>query len=438
MIRIAAWCCAVLVATGACGECTGTGACGSAPEVSYSGQFIEHKSGRTVPGVRVTFVRQSGVQLAGQRIAAVSDAQGFFTLRGGASRAGVSRGRIEVTPPPPWVPYAVDDVTLATSTVRGAGGWLGRWVVNPYVLMVGVVQDRWSRERIPGATVVMRRTAGGRADSDTVTFRSDFGGQFSWEPTIAEPGDIEATFEITVNGRPRSYVVDRTVTVSHRDGDIVFIILPVGAGIAYSGTTARRGSGLQLPGVTIEWRRTGGIMTRPDGFLLTPDPFGSFPVPLEPLVDTGSVVGELHIVPPAPYPPEVLPLELRVSDDDVVEWLGFTGYGAQVFARTQLRFADTGEPLPEDTDVSLIRTGGVALDWPNPTPPQADRAVVADSGLLTIHAPTADSGTVTWDLVVRPPPPNAPDTLRGIALPSRYSDEVVVLPPLQVRRRASP
>ena len=284
---------------GACGECATTVWCSSEPTLSYSGQFIEHKSGRGVAGVRVTFTRETGISLVADTVVATSDGDGFFRIVANSVENGAVTGTLHVTPPQPYAPYTVANVRLATSRVRGEGGWLGRMMVNPYLFVVGYVYDRQTQAQIPNAAVTIRRISGGRASEDGITLATDFGGQFAWEPQIIDAADIVASFEIKVPGYPRPYIVQRTLQLQYRDDTFAFVRLPVGSGLAYSGTTGRRATGEQLAGTTVQFTRTGGIAVTPAAFTLTPDASGSFPIPLEPSGD-GTVFGDLRIVPPAP------------------------------------------------------------------------------------------------------------------------------------------
>lgn len=420
-----------------CAECAGTPSCHNFAEISEGGQFIEHKSGSPVAGVAVAFVRRSGIAIDRDTVKALSDAEGFFTLRVGSVYDGSVYGDVLVIPPAPYQPYTISDVTLRTSRVRGNGGYFGRWVVNPYLVLVGHVRDRKTHTPLPDVTVTMRRIGGGRLAEDSRTFVTDAGGQFAWvDPEIVQPGTIDATFEIQASGYPRSYNVPREVFLQHQDGQLSFIILPVGSGLSYSATTGRRGSGAQLPGVTVEFRRTGGIATQPEQLSIPVDANGSFPIPIEPLSD-GTVFGELTITPPAPYPAEVHQLTLETSDDDRVQWLGVLGYGAQVYLRADLRDANTGESLPEGTVAALKWIAGVPLVLPT-VPANGDPRALDSLGRLVYQAPTPDSGMVQFEVIVQLPAPLAWDTIPAVNVPARYSDAPWDLGTLRVRRRPRP
>lgn len=420
----------------ACDECAGTPSCHNFPEISYSGQFIDHNTGSPVAGVSIAFVRRSGIDIIGDTVRGLSDGDGFFTLRVGSIYNGTVVGDLLVTPPPPFPPFTIPSVTLATSTVRGDGGYLGRLVVNPYLLLVGHVRDRKTLTPIPEATVKLRRIGGGKAAQDSMTFVTDFGGQFSWEPEILQPGTIDAVFEITAPGYPRTYVVSRAIPLKYVDLDMSFIILPVGWGLTYSGRALRRGSNEHLSGTVVEFRRISGIAVQPAQVTVNVDGNGGFPIPVEPQAE-GMLTAELRIVPPGPMPAETVRVDLRTSDNDETQVLGPFGYGAQVFLEAELRDAITGAPLPQGTEVTMKRTGGLPLAW-NPARTDGDTLSLKTGGRLAYQAPTPDSGAVRFDMIVRLPAPFAWDTVRNVNVPARYSDSAFVAGTIAVRRRQGP
>lgn len=419
-----------------CDQCAGTPSCRSTPEISYSGQFIERQSGAPVAGVSVTFVRESGVEFAYATPSTLSDADGFFVLRAPALQEGFASGDLRVVPPPPHVPYTIADVSLQTNRVRGSGGNFGRLVVNPYLFLVGHVRDRKTHTPLPGAQVMMRRLGGGRVEVDSMAFVTDPGGQFGWEPRVIDPAPIEASFEISASGYSRPHVIRRNLFLAYRDLDMMFVILPVGWGLSYSGGTVRRGSYEAIPGVTVEFRRIAGINTQPEQTNLPVDSRGGFPIAVEPLAE-GSLIAELRILPPSPFPPETSRVEMQTTDDDEVQTLGFFRFGAQLFLNAELREADSGQPLPQGTVVAVNRISGPALDWTAPPADSGLRSLDAQ-GKFTYQAPMADSGLAQLQLIVRLPPPFVWDTISPVTVSARYSDSSLVVGPLSVRRRPRP
>src|SRR6185436_6549332 len=144
-----------------------------------------------------------------------SDASGFFQLRLFATQDGAVKGDLRVTPPAPYPPYVVTGVSLNTSRTRGDGGYLGRLVVNPFLILVGDVYDRRTRAPVSGATITLRRISGAHLSPDTITLVSDAGARVAWiEPTIVEFGVFKADVELSAPGYPRPFHIERDIPIS--------------------------------------------------------------------------------------------------------------------------------------------------------------------------------------------------------------------------------
>lgn len=405
--------------TASCDVCAGTPSCHNPPEVSVGGQFIERKSGATLAGVAVEFVRRRGALTDVDTVRAVSDREGFFQLRMGALQDGNVVGDLRVTPPAPYKPYVATNVTLPTSRTRGDGSYLGRLVVNPYLVFVGDVYDRTTRAPVAGATVTLRRISGARLYTDEMTFTSGSDGRLAWiDPDVVEFGVLRAEFEISAPGYPRAFRFQRDIPLSFKDGEIAIMGLPMGSGLTYLARTTRRGTGEALPGVSIEFRRTSGIAVQPDPLTLTPNADGYFVINLAPQ-GAGTVTGNLTITPPAPYPVETRTLTLAASDDDITPTLGDFGYGAMEFLSAYFRYRGTGLPVNGGIVGEVKRVSGLRT---LASPEDNGWRALADDGRLVYSAATTDTGTTIYQIVARLAPPFVPETLKAVAIPSRYSD----------------
>ena len=219
----------VAAALGGCSECAGTPSCDGEPEASASAQVINHKSGAPVAGVRVRFVRTGGVETTGDTAYATTDDDGYFTLRLGSVYIGPVIGTLTFTPPAPLLPHEAPDVSFATSRRRGDGVFLGRFVADPFFILIGEVH-RSGIGPIAGATVTMRRVSGGRLASDSHVVVSEGGGRFGWiDPPVVEPGPMQIEFEVSVPGEP-VYRETQTVPMQYMDGAIGFVIIVVPEG----------------------------------------------------------------------------------------------------------------------------------------------------------------------------------------------------------------
>ena len=130
----------------ACDPCSGTMACGDSLDVSASGQLIEFRSGKGVGGVALVFRRTGGIEITDPERTVTTDGDGWYSYRVGAREHGSVTLSITVRPPSPYPEYTVEDVALSSSSVKGEGRPLGRWVVNPFLAFVGEVRSRATGE----------------------------------------------------------------------------------------------------------------------------------------------------------------------------------------------------------------------------------------------------------------------------------------------------
>jgi hypothetical protein len=414
-----------LVSAVACDPCAGTPSCRAEPEVSYTGQFVERQSGKSVSGVQIAFVRRGGSLLVADTITAISDRDGFFVLRMSALQDGFVEGDLIITPPAPHTPYTVRGKRLSTHRTRGDGGFLGRLVVNPYLQFIGELHDRKTLAIVPEATVTIRQFGPAVVEPATSQTTSADNGRFSWDPKVIEFGDLDVEFEVSASGYPRSYKLRDTISLQYVYGPPSVAVLAVGGGWAYVGEVMRRGLRQFLPGVTVEFTRTGGIGAQPDRFTATPDENGRFLIPMEPIGD-GTLIGDLTIRPPGGLPTETLrDVAITTFDGFGTRLLTF-GYGPATIVRNVLIHRATGLPVKEGTHVRVYRVGGLNT-FPAPwgVVPDDGIRIVNSEGVIAYDAATLDSGTVFYDFEVRLNAPYAWDTLRAIPTPARFSDQTV-------------
>ena len=426
---------AVLSAAGSCTECTGTVGCETPPELSYSGQVIDHRTGAIVGHTRVAFVRDSGVWIDPDSVEVVANAEGFFRFRVDAAGDGRVHGHLRIAAPAPYEPY-VAGLSLQTTRIRGDGAFLGRITAAPFLVLIGVVRDRTTLRRLRDVRVTMRRISGGRLEADTISFTSDGVGQFSWYPRVVAAGTIRTSFEIEAPGHDRRYRFERDVPLSFRDGEELYLILPVGMGLPIVAITGRRGVGVPVPGTRVEQTLTGGVAAQPSDTTFEPTEFGVFNFPFRPQVP-GTLFVRLRIVPPAPLPAETRQVTLVTSDDDITQSLGFMGVGAHAYFGVSFRDEATGALLPEGTPVSVRRVGGLPIASTT-THAEGEVRFVTPRGTLEYGAPTADTGQMVFDLTVRHPAPFAWDTIRGVTVRSRFNDTIIDLGSMSTRKRMRP
>jgi hypothetical protein len=407
----------------ACDPCAGTVGCSVAPRVSYTGRTVHYRENRIVPGVRLEFERTGGVELVDERLVAVSDAEGWFRLVGeAADSAGEVIGRLTVTPPPPQAAYTVEGVRLRTTAIDGDGGDLGRVVVDPYVALIGEIRSLATRGILPDAHVEFRRTGGVSLSPAEFLWSTDKGGRFFLSGAPGTYGQVEGELIVQSPALPKVYRIPFRVDTEWRDGVPEAVrVVSLGTGLVYVGDIYQRGSFKGIPGVEVEFTRTGGVATDPARVVVRTDAAGRFPIVLTPAED-GEVVGTLDVRPPAPYRGfTVTGVRLRTFETDSIGLVGRWGIGAQVFGALELFSRATQQRLPGGLVTVFRRTGGIRID--------PDTAVERTSpfGAVAIRGAALEAGEVVGDLEVRLPAPFSTDVVRGIRAQSREDDTQVYL-----------
>ena len=199
-----------------CNRCTELLDCTNAARLSYTVQMVEHLTGAPVPGVRVRFVRQVGMQLLANgfshdTVEATSDANGFVNITSTAYAVGYLTGDFTVFPPAPRVPYQVLAQVAQTSTVHGEGRYLGQWAVAPFIDFIGEIANSKAGVSVANAQVTFVRTAGLAMTTDTLTATTDVSGRFFLRaPLRADAGSGVVGGDLTVQAATLPNVVHFT------------------------------------------------------------------------------------------------------------------------------------------------------------------------------------------------------------------------------------
>jgi hypothetical protein len=188
--------------------------------VSATGQVIEFRSGEGLTGVELIFRRTGGVQLIDPVESVTTGANGMYDYRARAQEPGSVTFSVTVRPPAPFPDYTVQDITIATSAVKGEGQPLGRWLANPYFAFVGEVHMLHTREAVlNGGSVEFVRRGGVDIVPDSILMLLDPYGRFFFNPDPLGVGDVifDLTFRLHGYG-PET--VRRTISTRHVDDPI--------------------------------------------------------------------------------------------------------------------------------------------------------------------------------------------------------------------------
>jgi hypothetical protein len=396
-----------------CDPCTGILECATPARISVSGRIIEYPSGKGVFGVEVT------VEAAGERVAVVTDRDGFWTgaIDGASATTAEVTGRITVYAPHHNARYTVPEVPLRVTTRRGDGVDVGRWYALPWIRFTGELRPQPGLS-VEGATVTVDRLAGEQGPI-TGLVGGVYQNLFYVEAPALGLGEMTVRLRVSGPGLPRTYSQDSVrIRAMYRD------LLPpvqgvyfVGNALPYVARIERRGTRTPWGGIPVTFRRTGGVRTASAAISSVSTPEGLVPLRLDPL-EQGTVIGDLEIRPPAPFPVEVVRnIALSTVDDDVLRFAGAYAAGPWLPYVVRLYRRGLGTPLG-GVRATFRRKSGVA------TAVDTLSMLSTPDGLVSLQLPPAGIGELTGDLELVPPAPLAPVTIPNLKLVTLLSDSL--------------
>lgn len=293
------------------------------------GQLVAPRTLMPTGGIEVQFMRTDGISLAADTFVVTTSAGGWFEIRVPADDAGEVVGDFLIRPSPPVEPFVVSDVRLHTSSVRGHTRLLEPWYVDPYLDYLGELFFRSGGQPIGGATVTFRRLSGVEVVPAEFQVTANAEGRFWLTPVPATAGEVHASLEVysPAHGRTFAFPSLRLRTV-HNPGAVRVLRFGVGAQFYYYGELYWAGSGdpgQPAEGIEVEFRRTGGVAIQPERVVVQSNAVGLFPLSftLSDPLDSGELVGDLTIRPPAPHPPIVVSgFRLQTHEDDELRHAG--------------------------------------------------------------------------------------------------------------------
>jgi hypothetical protein len=165
----------------------------------------------------------------------------------------------------------------------------------------------------------------------------------------------------------------------------------------------------------VTFERTAGPAVAVEAVEAVTDAEGYVSIPLEPL-EGGVIVGTLTVR-SAGVPAESTPgLRFRTADDDVAQYGGAFGFGAQLFSVIELNRRHVFAPLSPGLAWTFTPTSGPLTS--------TITGVTNVSGYAVLRALTGSTGAVTGTLSVRYAPGAPDEVLTGIALRAVTDDSV--------------
>lgn len=270
-----------------------------------------------------------------------------------------------------------------------------------------------------GVRVVFVRTGGVALEGDSLVASTDRAGRFLLEARAVEEGEVTGELRLHPPS-PLPPVVAKGVRMSttrapgelRRLGDwkVGYPHLSYQV-VLYHRTAGRPGTAPTAPlsGVEVLFRRTGGIAIEPDTLRTSTDPWGHALLRPRTTV-SGEVTGDLTVFLLPPRKPfTIRGLKLATFHTERFDSLIRIGVGARLPYAAFLRWEGTQEGVA-DAEVEFRRTGGV------PIHPEQYTARSDAYGTVFLDPAPLESGEVVGDVVVRPPAPGKPVTIRGVRL----------------------
>ncbi len=278
---------------------------------------------------------------------------------------------------------------------------------DPSVSYRGALDVRHPDIPKAGLRVVFRPSGGVPVEGDSVVALTDTAGVFTLRADARGEGTLRGDLSVVLPGEFGTLLLGQVeLATSDLRGDVRFLSTwKVDPYLAYIGAVFDRRTDRGVPGVTVEFRRTGGIRIRPEQFTTvtnTAGLFGFSPVPL----GRGKVKGELTIRAPG-LRARTDTIEVSTFDTDEARLkppaLGRYGVGPIINYIGRLLWVDSDEGA-RDVRIVFRRTGGVQTEQDSlVTTSNAD-------GYFGITLAPLDYGEVVGDLVVRPAPPGRETT----------------------------
>ena len=399
---------AVITAAG-CDPCTGVAGCSQAPHLSVSGRILSEASGRGVGGVAIDVIRTAGAELERDSIRVWTDDEGLFEVDVEA------RGRDDVTVDVQVShsdgAYRVRGLVIEPSSRRGEAKVLSPWSTQPRLPDLGMTFRR-GFPMMPHAnvTVEFRRTAGAELKGlqgdvfQTVTGADGWFELFGGRVTPSNADEVVGDLVIH-DASPAGPYIHRGVrilpTVGFRQAPTLRLF-GTGPNIEYHFEAMYRGRfGVTVPGVAVQFRRTGGIRVTDEVWEATTNAAGRVAF-RGAAIDSGTLFGILRVSPPLPAKTYERPVILETYDEDGGRFYGILGIGPGLPYYLILR--RNGIPIA-GVEVEMTRTSGIDIH------PTRLTGVSNDSGIVLLTPEPRSEGELLANIVVRPPAPLAPFTV---------------------------
>lgn len=396
----------------ACDPCTGMAGCSGDPAAGISGRILDEITGAPAAGVPIDFIRVGGAPVRRDSVRVTTDSEGLFaaTLDALASEDVI----VDVVVSPPGLPgYRVRNLRVPVSRRSGEAMVLPAWANRPTLPELAYAYRRaFPKSTYTNVNVTFRRTGGTPVDglvNETFTTSGGADGWFALFARQVRPLTLDTLYgELTVAEAAPFQTRSVKIVPSHEFRRHARLLdFGFGPSIEWHFIAIDRGHGGRVvSGVTVEFQKTGGIPVTVPNWTATTDGTGQviFPGMTE---ASGELFGRLSVTPPAPWKAFQRDIALSTFEADSGRMFDTLWVGPGLPYKVRVR---NGAQALANVEVEFIRTGGISV--------VPDRFTVKtnSAGEAFIEPDPAVEGTVTADIVVRPPAPFATFTVRGVQM----------------------
>lgn len=358
------------------------------------GRLVDADDGHGISGARISLVRTDATPR--DSASTTTDDQGNYQVE-----LTTGSGTFDVDVAPLGIaPYQVHGLQLSSSNRSGDGHVLGVWVTQPLFATALELIYRSNGQPVESGTASFRRTggvaiSGGGLVGGVFTSSIDPSGRVALLAGVNAAGTDDVIGDLTVTA-PESFgpsvVHDVHVKPSYEFRPRDVLRMAIGPELGWVVSIYDRATVAGVPGTTVSFRRTGGVAVSPESFTGTTDGVGQIRLPLT-AAQTGTVIGDLSIQPPAPFHTYVI-TAIQLSTADSTRHLPAFGVGPHL---PWLGVAQCGGKPLKGVSVDVVRVGGI-----DATP--TSQTVTSDgNGYFSLIFKPADYGDLLVDLAFTPP-----------------------------------
>lgn len=288
----------------------------------YVGVLFRRGSLIVSAGIEVEFQRTGGIAADPDTFVVVTNADGAFSLVTTPLADGVLVGDLIVRPPPPAVAETIQAIRMQTVDTEPLI-LFGVWGYGYGILYGSQLWLRGTEGPAVGLDVEFRRTGGIAITPDNIVTRTDSAGRFPLAASAAGAGQVVGDLTVRLPAPLPPTVIPGVSIATFASDEMRFLgYWGVGPSLRYLGQLLRADADVPIVDAVVEFQRTGGIAVTPDLLVSRTIPSGLFLLTLNPL-DTGEVVGNLTIRPPAPFRDTTFTgVRLRTFDHDAQRFAG--------------------------------------------------------------------------------------------------------------------